>query len=437
MIPDTAHARSLSYSGPQVRRFLRASVPATLLLLCTFLGGCLEKVDAGIALNPDLKADKQLWRLTGEFGGDAELSVDDPDPYKKRFADGGFRQLRNVRAAGGEVWATDLGISRVQVFDSEGKFLRSYGQGVPLSETLASNKRLYEDRQKRALDPSNWNTQSAAPWAGAEGRLFQFSDVLPLNGKLWALDQAKSGLSSEAVRKAGLRCFDLPSPEQGSLDDLGVPSVNETANYAWPETLDCDGETLVVTEPWGNQLRLYNVKAGADLRTMSIGQNVNPSNILRLREGLGSNPQYLDFFRRDTNASGAPGKFARMGGAAIGFRKLVVCDAETSRLQVFDGNTEDSFFWGKLLRVIDAATPDGFVRYETPMDLDIAADGTVYVLDIKRMEIVILNSRFERIGSFGKGTMIEPLSIDLSDDGLHLYVADARYNKVLHFIREN
>ena len=137
------------------------------------------------------------------------------------------------------------------------------------------------------------------------------------------------------------------------------------------------------------------------------------------------------------SASRAPAKFDGLHGLCVAFNKILVCDTNNARIQVFDAKTEDRFYWGKLLRIIPARQPRGFPRFDLPRDVDVSNQGDIYVLDIGRREVAVLNSRFERLGSFGQGVLSMPWALDLSDDGRHCYVTDLQGNQVHHFVRQD
>ncbi len=412
------------------------TLAAGLLLLG--LSSCLERAEPDLRIDPRLKAQAQQWDLAPSFGGDAVAANDSSDPWQQRFEPGGFKEIAGVAATGGEVWVCDLGISRLQVFSANGDFKREYGQGVPLKELLPDNRRLYEDSGKRKGDPTHWDAQYGQPWAGSEGRLFRIADVDIREGKLWAVDWARTGLESRFTRESGVRLFALPDPFLGSLEDLGVPEFKDNAKYGWPRYISAGRNCIAISEPWGNCARLYRPLPKAPWwGTNNIATQMNLARILDAREGAKGHEQYLEYLAMTSSAGGGPAEFNDVRGICVAFDKIITCDMGNARMQVFDGHTSDQFYWGKLLRVFSATDPEGFQRFVRPMDLDVAPSGDIYVLDADRLEVAILNSRFERIGSFGRGLLSMPQAIDLSDDGRNCYVTDAQGNQVLHFVRQD
>src|SRR5436190_22155791 len=114
-----------------------------LLLLCT---GCIERIDASLPATARASGFTiPEWHYVNSFGGSASLSVDNPDPWQRRYEDGKFLSLAGLDATADEVWVCDLGISRVQVFDHEGHYLRSIGAGVPIAGTLPTDEEIYTE----------------------------------------------------------------------------------------------------------------------------------------------------------------------------------------------------------------------------------------------------------------------------------------------------
>jgi hypothetical protein len=145
-------------------------------------------------------------------------------------------------------------------------------------------------------------------------------------------------------------------------------------------------------------------------------------------------PLYVQLLERAGKASGEPGKFNRAGGVAIAYDKLIACDTRNQRIQVFDARADDEFFWAKLLRIIEAQTPQGTQRFVEPADIDVAPDGHMFLLDSARQEVVELSPTFDRLGVVGSGYG-QAYAVDVSPDGNHIFVTDRGDDKVHHYVR--
>ncbi|MCC7479248.1 hypothetical protein IT575_12425 [bacterium] len=409
-----------------------------MALLSLSLTSCLERAQPELRIDPELASQAQSWDLASSFGGVAVPANSSSDPWEQRFEPGGFVDIAGVCATGGEVWVCDLGVSRIQVFSPDGSFKREYGQGVPLEQLLPSNRRLYEDNGKRKGDPGHWDTQFGAPWAGTEGRLFRVADLDIRDGHLWTADWARTGLESRFTRESGVRRFVLPDPFLGSQEDLGTPVFKDNTKFAWPRHISVGRESIAISEPWGNCVRLYRpLNRDPWWGQTDISVQLNIARLIDAREGARGHAQYEEYLAMNSSAGGGPAQFNEVRGVCVAFDKILTCDVQNARIQVFDGHTQDRFYWGKLLRVFQATDPGGYPRFKRPMDLDISPEGDIYVLDIDRLEVAVLNSRFQRIGSFGRGLISMPRAIDLSDDGRECFVTDGAGGKVLRFVRSD
>jgi hypothetical protein len=105
------------------------------------------------------------------------------------------------------------------------------------------------------------------------------------------------------------------------------------------------------------------------------------------------------------------------------------------RLQIFNVDRERPESQGELAKVIHGRDNHGKLRFGAPLDIDVDDAGTMFVLDSELLEVAVLDTGFNRIGSFGSGKLLEPAAIDLSDDGRHCFISDRRENKVFHYVR--
>lgn len=394
-------------------------------MCCTVTAGCLQRTDAD--LPPTTRGAERInWEYAGSFGGDAEQTGQAEDPWDWRYAPGGFRQISGLCVTSDEVWVCDLAISRLQIFDYQGNFKRQLGAGVPIPETLASDEQLYREEQEYdyTTKPPRWEDQAGAPWGLDLQMLFKAADVAVVDQGFILADQAMSGRQRSARRRQRVVLIRW----DGTMQSLRGASV------CWPTYLATGDTSLACAEPLGNCLRLMEL---TDDRwpVKLLSDETNFDRIMEIELGYRGRSEYEVGVRLASNAGVGPGEFTGLGGVAIAFDKLVVCDTGNNRLQVFDTRRENFTKWGSLIRVIPARKRDGSLRFEAPRDIDVDGDGTIFVLDISRREIAVLSPAFERLGSFGGDELLEPFAVDTSPDGRHCFVTDRRHNLVQHYVR--
>jgi len=406
-------------------RALLLTAGALSLMCCMVLAGCLQRTDAD--LPPTSRGVERVsWEYAGSFGGDAEETEQTDDPWDTRYEPGGFRRISGLCVTDDEIWVCDLAISRLPIFDYEGRFKRQLGAGVPIPETLASDEQLYleEEEYDYKTKPPRWEDLAGAPWGLDQQMLFKAADVAVVDEGFVLADQAMSGCQNSARR--GQRIVLLRW--DGTMQGL------RSARVYWPTYLATAGATLAATEPRGNCLRLMEM---TDERwpATRINEDTNFNRIMETELYYRGRSEYEVGVLLAANAGVGPGEFTGLGGIALAFDKLIACDTGNQRLQVFDTRREDFANWGTLIRVIPAHKRDGSLRFEAPRDIDIDSDGTIFVLDAERLEVAVLSPRFERLGSFGGDELLEPFALDASPDGRHCFVTDRRHNQVHHYVR--
>jgi hypothetical protein len=390
-----------------------------------FLCGCMERIDGDLPVKVarGVKPAKH-WALAGKFGGDAEVLADSADPWEVRFKPGGFKRIAGVNATADEVWVCDTKISRIQVFDFSGRFLRSYGAGMPLEGTLLSDLEQYNETKQDARKPK-WEDGPGARFIGRERDYFCIADVCPRPDGYWAADQLRTSGMAEPKRQGGV--FFVP------FDGSPVKRV-KIQTCIWPGFISDGGSTLGVTESAANKVGMIRISVDGFPARQLTKAGSSFTNLMKVRVEYGSSKNFLNLWHYVSGNDNKPASFNWPGGTAFAFGKLVACDPGNHRLQVFDSapNHLDAKY-GTLIRIIGARTSDGSLRFANPLDIDIDADGGVYLLDGERMEIGMLNSSFQRTGRFANKDLISPYALDLSDDGRHCFVTDKRLNMVLHY----
>ena len=396
-----------------------------LLAVCAAVStaGCLQSVKHELPVALPAGQIPLRFELAGSFGGVAELANTSSDPWEQRFSEGGFKQIAGLCVTENEVWVCDLEISRVQVFDYDGRFLRSLGAGVPLAGTLPRDEDLYaETKLPSSARSQRWELKQGQRWVGSYARVFKAADVaVTAQGVLFA-DWAQTSAERSPLRDSSVYLA-------GSDNQLHFVPSND---IVWPTFLAVDGRYFAFSEPPGNSLMLGEM---TDERwPFKIMTQVSVfERILEAQVDYGGTEHGLKSMELAANAESRAGKFNRIGGVAIAFDKLLACDTNNYRIQIFDARRSDPTHWGTLIRVITARKPDGTLRFEAPRDIDVTTDGTVFLLDAARNEVALLNSQFERLGAFGRDELLAPFAMDASPDGRHCFITDRRVNKVWHY----
>lgn len=397
---------------------------AALALLA--LPSCMQRIDAALRATAAQTSLPVHWAKAGEFGGDAVLAVDSPDPYARRYTPGRFLRIAGLDVTAAEVWVCDTALSRIQVFDYQGELLRTYGSGAPVEGTLISDEQLLYESEHGKDAAAPWEDGAGQRWIGAERELFRVADVAVTPTGYWAADWAMSKLGPQPKRKAGV--YFVP------FDGGAVQRINGGDQY-WVGYLALSDGTLAACAPPCNHVDLFDLTKQV-VQLKALGADPPQTVLLKLRYHFAGDPGYVSLERKLNEASYAPGSFNQPCGVALAFDKLAVCDTGNARLQVFEARNRGEY-WGRLLRLIMTRKVVGTVRFEAPRDIAVAASGQVFILDAGRNEVGLLSPDFERLGSFARRELSEPWQIAVSPDGRHCFITDKRSNTVLHYAAQD
>ena len=98
--------------------------------------------------------------------------------------------------------------------------------------------------------------------------------------------------------------------------------------------------------------------------------------------------------------------------------KIFVCDTVQNLVEVFDLNKHRASYF----------TPQGEGRLQMPINIAIDADGTRYVADSYRRQVVIYGDDGTYLGAIGKKDEMKPTDVAVSSN--RLYVADMQNHNV-------
>jgi len=393
------------------------------------LGGCLKRVDAPLPLTVRDASRAVHFSYAGSFGGQAVREVDSDDPWEVRFRPGGFVDVAGLCVHDDEVWVCDLGISRLQVFDLDGNFLRQYGAGVPIAGTLLSRAELYFEEQDypygAEVKPPRWEDGPGRPWVLDRVNLFRAADVAVTDDGYLLADQTRTGGEARPRRTDEVALIHW----DGTRENFGT-------TVAWPAYLGVEDKLLAVAMSPGNGIVLGEIASGNWPSTL-IGTAPNFQRVMEVELDLPDMSNYQLGYDLATEAGSGPRKFNGVGGLAVAFDKAVVCDTGNQKLKIYDVRRTDAFQWGTMIRAVTARKSDGSIRFIAPRAVAIDSAGSSYVIDVnpRRTEVAVLDPVFDRVGSFGADRLSLPVDIAVSADGRHCYVTDRRENQVLHYVR--
>jgi DNA-binding beta-propeller fold protein YncE len=126
---------------------------------------------------------------------------------------------------------------------------------------------------------------------------------------------------------------------------------------------------------------------------------------------LGRSPSFSDFI---TGRPSGASPLVKPYGMALKDGKLYVCDTMTSSIQVFD----------LVKRRSRNFAPRGEGRIQTPINITIDADGTRYVTDTGRNQVLIFSKDDGYVGAIGTTGEMKPTDVAVTPD--RLYVTDVK-----------
>jgi len=130
---------------------------------------------------------------------------------------------------------------------------------------------------------------------------------------------------------------------------------------------------------------------------------------------LGRSPSFADFI---TGRPAGPGALVKPYGLALKNGKLYVCDTMAGSIQVFDIAKRRARLFA----------PRGEGRLSTPINISVDADGTRYVTDTERNQVMIYSKDDAYVGAMGIQDEMKPTDVAITPD--RLYVADVKGHSV-------
>jgi len=131
--------------------------------------------------------------------------------------------------------------------------------------------------------------------------------------------------------------------------------------------------------------------------------------------GLGRRGSFAEYV---TGATAPPNKLIKPYGLALSGGKIFVCDTMASAVEVFDLAKKRARYFA----------PSGESHLQTPINITIDADGTRYIADTGRNQVLIFARDDSYVGAIGTQGEMRPCDVGLTAD--RLYVADLKGHAV-------
>ena len=130
---------------------------------------------------------------------------------------------------------------------------------------------------------------------------------------------------------------------------------------------------------------------------------------------LGRGANFADFV---TGGSSGPGPLIKPYGLALKDGKLYVCDTMAASLQVFDLAKKRSRYF----------VPRGEGRLQTPINITLDADGTRYIADAGRNQVLIYSRDGAYLAAVGAKDEMRPTDVAITPD--RFYVTDLKGHNI-------
>ena len=130
---------------------------------------------------------------------------------------------------------------------------------------------------------------------------------------------------------------------------------------------------------------------------------------------LGRGANFADYI---TGSRSGPAPLIKPYGLALKDGKLYVCDTMAASLQIFDLNKKRARYF----------MPRGEGRLQTPINITIDSDGTRYITDTGRKQVLIYNRDGAYLAAIGTKDEMKPTDVAITSD--RLYVTDMQGHNV-------
>lgn len=325
---------------------------------------------------------------------------------------GKFLALSSVAYYEGQIYASDLGISRVQVFDENGKYVYSFGSGFQVAK--------YE-KTPEEMEKTIGSFEDAEPpellKAFKDHTFFKCNSLDVINDELYL---ANEFVSSFSVSPKMVPSADVYSFRGTFLRPFGRQKLVKPVSVSVGKTV------VVCADDFNNNLLAYDKDGSLEFET-NAGGWATASQPMKVLATL-KDPRARDAkLKQLTGASSDEGKFDGIAGTWVFGDKILACDVNNNRIQIFDAK-------GNVIKVLPGAAA-GETGFHHPLDVCVTPEGYILVIDSLSTGLVVLNADFTYRATFGKTLFQQPVSIYPSGAGAIL-VADQKTG-MIHRLKLN
>ena len=325
---------------------------------------------------------------------------------------GKFLALSSVAYYEGQMYASDLAISRVQVFDEKGKYEYSFGSGLQVAKY---------DKAPADLEKTIGAFEDPEPpellKAFNDHEFFKCNSLDVINDELYL---ANEFISSFSLNPKMIPSIDVYSIRGTYLRPFGRQKLVKPVSVSVGKTV------IVCADDFNNSLLAYDKDGTLKFETNEGGWAAasQPMKVLATLKDPRAREAKL---KQLTGASADEGKFDGIAGTWVFGDKILACDVNNNRIQIFDAK-------GNVIKVLPGAAA-GEIGFHHPLDVCVTPEGYILIIDSLSTGLVVLNADFTYLATFGKSIFQRPVCVYPSGAGAIL-VADQQTG-MIHRLKLN
>jgi hypothetical protein len=319
---------------------------------------------------------------------------------------GKFLALSSVAYYEGQIYASDLGISRVQVFDENGKYDYSFGCGLPVAKYEKTQEELV-----KTIGEIEGSVPAEIMGAVKDHQFYKCNSLDVINDEVYIANEYISSLSGNATV--------VPSVDVYSIRGTFLRPFGKT-KLVKPVSVSAGKTIITCADGFNNNLLVFD-KDGSTKFTTNANSWTSASQPMQALADIQDPVARETKLKQMTGASSEEGKFDGIGGTWIFQDKILACDINNNRIQIFDAD-------GNVVRVIQgpAAGEPGF---HAPINVCVTPEGYILILDSSSTGVIAYNSDFTYRTTFGQSLFGQPVCVYPEGPGAIL-VADQKTNTI-------
>jgi tripartite motif-containing protein 71 len=413
--PQQTHAHFMHnahlFSAPNLRRVCGALLP---LLLCLLMPGVTHAQ----------RMPQDSWYLATEFRGQIE-----PGAMNKPG--------RVAVGPDGNLYVTERSGNRIQVFDAEGKSLRTWGSSGsqpgqfqdPVGIAITGEGIVYVcewgNHRVQAFDLQGKFLRAFAQYGSGAGQLNGPHGItVDREGNVYVCEHSSARVSVFSPSGAFLRSWGSSGLENGQFN--GVIDIRTTADnkiavlerdgYSRIQIFDTQGKFVSSVPTYAHNPHGLSVDASGNFYVLET-----TSGRVSVYSSAGVKGQSFG------TAGAGDGQFANAHGLTVANGKVFVCDHENSRIAVFDTNG----YWIKNFGYY------GIAEFGDTHGIAVDASGNIYISDYQHNQIRKFDAAYNFVKRFGTagsgdGQFRGPGGLAVGPNQF-LYVVDCEANRVQIF----